>query len=333
MLIPAQAATQGGCFTYPQAWLVGWTYGLLASAVGRGQLHRVRKGVWIERSLWEELDRRGQHVVEVRADLLILRKGWHAERRSAAIALHLPLLGPPPPVPQLVTEHNCHATSPYRHVAALPPGHTAVRDGIPLTSLSRTAVDLAREESFLSAVVAADAVLGLGVRRELLEGVLASMDRWPGVVRAREVLAFADGLSESALESLSRVRCHERALPPPELQVEVYRGSKLIGRVDKLWRAQRVVGEDDGMGKFGETDDERQESFRTTYRRGLDLEDTGLVVARWDWEAAWSNDGVLVEERVRKAFAKAQQSTLDPDIRFVPTTVEDRLRRQNRLAG
>ena len=333
MIIPPEAATQGGCFRYRQAWAVGWTYDLLESAVRRGQLHRVRRGVWIERELWELLDDRGRHATTVRADLLTLPHGWHAARRSAAVVLDLPLIGALPAVPQLVCDKGSGAVSRHRQVAPLPAGHTGVLDGIATSSLARTTVDMGRTESFLSAVVVADAVLALGIRPELLHDTLAVMERWPGVGAARDALAFADGLSESALESLSRVRCHQRDLPPPELQVEVYLGEKFLGRVDKLWRAQKVVGEDDGMGKFGDTDDERQESFRTTYQRGLGIEDAGLVVARWDWDTAWRNGGEALEERLRKAFARAASNVLDPRLRFVPTTVQDRLHRQRRLVG
>jgi hypothetical protein len=332
VIIPAESATQGGCFTFPQAWAVGWTYKLLASAVRREQLHQVRRRVWIEKPLWDALDDRGQHLVKVRADLLVLPSGWYTARRSAAVAMELPLIGDLPTVPQLVSCKATHAANRHRKVAKVPAAHLVARDAVPLTSLSWTAMDLARKESFLSAVVVADAVLGLGVPRQSLMDVLDEMARWPGLERAREVAAFADGLSESALESLSRVRCLERGLPPPELQVEVWRGPKLLGRVDKLWRAQRVIGEDDGMAKFGDTAGERQESFKATYQRGLDLQDGGLELARWDWNAAWRDGGALVEERVRKAFLKAERSVLDPDIRFVSTTVEDRLRRNRRAS-
>lgn len=333
MLIPDDAATQGGCFTYRQAYAVGWTYDLLASAVQRDQLHRVRRGVWVERALWEAMDERTQHLTVVRADLLCSRPGWHAARRSAAVATGLPLIGALPTAAQLVADKPSGAFSRHRKVSPLPAGHTAVRDGIPVTTLSRTAVDLARYESFLSAVVVADAVLGLGVPLEDLHQALAAMTGWQGAPAAREVLDFADGLSESALESLSRVRVHQRGLPAPEPQVEIWLGDRMLGRADALWRAQQVVGEADGMAKLGTSDAERDRSLRELYRRGAALEDTGLVVARWDWDAAWKDQGRQLEDRVRKAFARAAHRPLDPRLRFVPTTVADRLRRQRRLVA
>lgn len=333
MLLPAESATQGGCFTYRQAQTVGWTYALLSSAVRRHQLHRVRAGVWIESPLWDALDERGRHLTAVRADLLVLPAGWHAGRRSAAVAMQLPLIGALPTVPQLVAEKAGRATSRHRKVSALPEGHTAVRDGIPITTLARTAIDIARVESFLSAVVVMDAVLGMGVDPARLADVLDQMDRWPGAAGARRALDFANGLSESALESLSRVRIHERRLPTPELQVDIFLGDRLLGRADKLWRAQQVVGEDDGMAKLGSTADGQRQTLKALYRRGTDIEDTGLVIARWDWDTAWRDGGRPLEDRVLKAFARAEGRPLDPRLRFVPTTVADRLHRERRWAS
>ncbi|MCU1602643.1 MAG: hypothetical protein JWO22_3352 [Frankiales bacterium] len=330
MLIPADAATQHGCFTYPQAWAVGWTYGLLASTVRRCQLHHVRRGVWIEQAIWEHLSARDQHVVAVHADLLVLRSGWYADQRSAGAVLDLPLIGAMPLKPQLITAHTLHSVSPFRRSASLPPRHVTTRDGIPVTTMARTVVGFAQEQPFLDAVLVADAFLGLGLPRQALLDLLHDLS---GSSAALEVIGFADGLSESALESLSRVRVHRHQLPPPELQVEVYRGNRLVARLDKLWREQRLAGEDDGMAKFGSTAAQVQTSLKQTYRRGLDIEDCGLALTRWDWNDAFQNGGAVVADRVRAGFLRGERTKLAPDVRFVPTTVEDRLRRESRLAG
>lgn len=60
------------------------------------------------------------------------------------------------------------------------------------------------------------------------------------------VVRFADGRSESPLESISRVAFHELGLPAPEPQVEVWLGDELLARVDFFWRHRKTVGEADG---------------------------------------------------------------------------------------
>ena len=106
--------------------------------------------------------------------------------------------------------------------------------------------DLARTESLRSGVVTADAALRSGLPREELVRVLDAHRGWPGVRRARTALAFADGRSESPLESLGRLTCLEEDLPVFEPQVEVWLDGELIARVDGLWREQLVVFEGDG---------------------------------------------------------------------------------------
>lgn len=178
--------------------------------------------------------------------------------------------------------------------------------------------EIAREEDFRNGVVIADAALRRGLPREELEQCLKLMPRWSGVSRARDVVAFADPLSESPLESISRCGCHALDLPAPELQVEVWYGAKLIGRVDKLWRDVNTIGEDDGFAKYGETELERTAAWRAQKRRTEWLEDVGFEVVHWGWEEAWRPAGVL-DTRLRRAFARGMSQSIDPLVRLVPT--------------
>jgi hypothetical protein len=187
-------------------------------------------------------------------------------------------------------------------------------------------MDIARHEPYRNAMVVADAVLGLGVDRGWLFRTLAAMERWPGVEQARRVAGFADGLAESPLESISRVAIHELGLPAPELQVEVYLGARLLGRVDTLWRQFNTVGEADGVQKYGEDEATRRARFRQEKVREEWFADVGLEVARWTWDEAWRPRGVL-DARLERAFTRGRRQPLDPRVRFVPTTVAERLRR------
>lgn len=133
------------------------------------------------------------------------------------------------------------------HNAALPPGDVTKRRGVPVTSVGRTVVDLARTVPFAEGVAVADSALRDNrTTRGELEAVLAQCPRWPGIQRARRVIAFADPLAESVLESISRAAFHELSLPRPELQVWVGDEDEIVGRVDFLWRQYRTIAEADG---------------------------------------------------------------------------------------
>jgi hypothetical protein len=108
----------------------------------------------------------------------------------------------------------------HLHIAALPPDHVTTREGIRLTSVARTVVDLARASSFRCGVVVADSALRSNqTSKAELQSVITDCARWPGI--SRLVVEFADGRSESVLESISRVAFRDQGLPAPELQVWV----------------------------------------------------------------------------------------------------------------
>ena len=118
--------------------------------------------------------------------------------------------------------------------------------GVPVTTVARTLVDLARHDR-RDAIMAGDAALrelqvDCGQLRSALDGAVG----WPGVRQAREVLGLLDPRAESPLESLTRLVLHDDGFPAPELQV--WLGAD---RVDMLFVAQRLVLEIDGRDKYG----------------------------------------------------------------------------------
>ncbi len=328
--MPVDAGKQLGCFTTAQALAAGWRGDQLATAVAVGGLRRLRRGVFTDAARYDELDVRDRHVLQVRADLLMLAPRWHAARRSAAVLWGLPLLGALPRTPQLVAVPNTatdRSWTRHRHLAELPAGQRRLTGGLALTSPARTAVDLARTESFRSAIVVADAVLALGTDMDELARVLDGMVRWPGAGQARRVLGFADGRAESPLESISRVAIRDLGLPAPELQVRVHLGPTFLGRVDNLWRVHNTVGEADGLGKYAldAPRAERERVLRAERVREQALRDAGLEVVRWTWDEVWRPNGAL-DVRLLRAFARGDRSELDPRVRFVPTPGPEGLR-------
>jgi hypothetical protein len=89
----------------------------------------------------------------------------------------------------------------------------------PVTSLVRTVLDLCRTIPFEQAVAAGDRVLRIGLVAAAVEEALALVEGWPGTRQARRAISFLDARSESAGESVSRVRIHESCLLLPSHSV------------------------------------------------------------------------------------------------------------------
>jgi len=250
MRTPPVAKDQYGLFSRHQAKEALSSEGSLDRALLAGTLTRLANGIYTAQNV---TDRREQHLSRARAEILAAPGDWHAARRTAAIVHGLPLLGFAPTAVQLTrdrTTTRVRSNSRHRHINALPQEERTLVDGLPVTTVARTVWDIARRESFRSAVVVTDAALRSGLDRAELVALTESHRGWPGVRRAKAVIAFADGRAESPLESLGRVTCREESLPLFEPQVEIWIDGERVARVDGLWRGRLVVFEGDGGVKF-----------------------------------------------------------------------------------
>ena len=186
------------------------------------------------------------------------------------------------------------------YLAGLPASHVAVVAGVPVTTVSRTVVDLARTMPFRSGVVVADSALHSGrASKPELGAVIAACERWPGVSRARQVAEFADRLSESPFESIARVAFRDGGLPPPELQVWVGDDAGQIGRVDFLWRRHGTVAEADGALKYADP-----ERARRQLRRDARLREAGFEVVHFTWAELMTAPEQVISS-IRAAFRRA----------------------------
>jgi Protein of unknown function (DUF559) len=155
-----------------------------------------------------------------------------------------------------------------------------MRNGLPVTSLARTVVDLARASPFRVGVVAADSALRTRqVSKAELDLCITHCAGWPGIQGARRVAAFADARSESVLESISRVTFHDHGLPPPDLQAWVGAEDEMIGRADFLWRAYRTIGEADGAIKYADPS-----RAIAQLERDARLRTAGFEVVHFTWQ-------------------------------------------------
>jgi hypothetical protein len=180
-------------------------------------------------------------------------------------------------------------------------------NGVRLTSLARTVIDLARSRPFDQAVSSGDRAMAIGLSRTRLDEALVRMKRWPYVRQARRVVAFLDGRSESAGESLSRVRIADDGLPAPELQRQIIDANgRPVGRVDFCWETHRTIGEFDGRIKYGRLLKPGESSENAVFAEKLRedaLRDNGWQVVRWLWSDLY-RPGVI-RDRLLRAFERA----------------------------
>lgn len=174
------------------------------------------------------------------------------------------------------------------HATPWHPDEVVKLDGLLVTSLARTAVDLARAGSFFQAVCALDGALGMGVPHAELTDVLARSHGRTGIRTALRAFAIADGDAESIGESLSRALMHSFGdLPMPRLQHQFHDASgTFVARTDFDW-AGIVAGEFDGYAKYirylrpGET---MADAYEREKKREQKLARLGVLVVRWCWD-------------------------------------------------
>jgi hypothetical protein len=237
------------------------------------------------------LDRRARHLLVVRATLAGLRTPAVVSHSSAAALHGLPLWGVPLNQVHVTRRPPARTDSDTRlrsHAARLPDEDVVHVGSIPVTSVARTVVDLARVLPFAPALVVTDAALrDPGLSRDDLRTVLEAAAGTRGTRAARRVVEAADGRSESVGESRSRAIMIQLGLPLPDLQIEVRRADGvLVGRSDFAWRAQRLLGEFDGRVKYGRLLRPGQEPGDAVFeekRREDALRAEGWGMVRWVW--------------------------------------------------
>jgi predicted transcriptional regulator of viral defense system len=272
-----------------------------------GKLVRLSVGTYATADLAELIPAlpTGRLLLSAAAAVAGLGPSAVVSHETAALLHGLSLLGPPPDVLTITRPPGVGSRSGKPgvriHCAGLPAEHVGGRLAVPVTTVSRTVIDLARVLEFRAGVVVADSALQqkLTSKKELA-AVIAACPRWRGVRTATRVVEFADGRAESPLESLARLAFHDCGLPPPELQVVVTAAGEFVGRVDFFWKQFRTVAEADGAAKY-------QDKSRASYefRRDARLQDAGLEVVHFTWKDITSDADAVVSS-IRRAFERAR---------------------------
>ncbi len=296
----------------------------IEQAVRDGRLVRIRHGVYLGSPSWPE-DPAEQHLLRASAEHLI-KPNAAVSHRSAARYWGLPLSREDwasEPVwltlPRSGTGRSERGPLLQQCVAELPNEHVITsEDGFDVTTLARTAVDVARGLPLPEALLVLDAamraqcsklVVRVG-RRELAnprlvaiarEPFMSAADSLPGMGGVRRVLGFANPLRESPIESLSYGQIVQAGLPLPTCQHEV-RTPYGAYFPDFFWEEEGVIGEFDGRLKYVDSGAVMREKECEQV-----LRDLGFRIVRWSGKEIHLSPKVVMA-RIERELASEGES-------------------------
>lgn len=209
--------------------------------------------------------------------------------KSAARILGIPVLGNDEPVTVALPEGGRPPTRRwptgvrYRR-AVLPDDQILEENGIRVTHVIRTAVDISRTHGLVEGIIAFDHVLRrYTVTHQWVAAAIDGLGRLRGLSTARRALALADARAESPLESWARAQILVADLPEVtgvEIQVQVLGGRY---RVDIRVNGDLVI-ETDGEVKYdGSTGIAPEEQMKRDRVRDRALTNAGIPRMHVTW--------------------------------------------------
>jgi hypothetical protein len=230
------AATQHGVVAAWQLTIRGFDRFAIARRVRAGRLHAIHRGVYAVGHT--KLTPQGFRMAAVLAG----GPGAALSHRPAGAEWGIRRWGG---LPSVTTPKWRRSTKRIKfHCNSLPPDEITVLDGIPITTVSRTLLDLATvldEHDLLTA-------LGEAEKQELgdplsLPDLLVRHRGERGTARLRGALEKVGyGVPIKALEEAFARFVAERRLPPPELNAHLRVGDRFVSP-DCLWRERRLIVE------------------------------------------------------------------------------------------
>ncbi len=269
-----------------------------------GTVTRLRRGVYASAELWEGLDDHRRYLMRMRAAVDTRTGDAVFGFESAAAVWGLPIIGRWPEAVHVFPTDGRRRTSRNGvvwHTSALAEQDIVELDGVLVTSLLRTLLDLARTASFISAVTTLDAGLRRGAGasgsmadaervRDELNDRLAECGSGRGTSRARRAIDFASPLPDSPGESASRVTMHLCGFPAPVLQFPLVDRNGTVWHADFAWPRFRLLGEFDGHVKYTRGAFTHGKSMNEVVWAEKQREDLmrgqGYGMARWLWKDA-----------------------------------------------
>lgn len=217
---------------------------------------RVRRGAYCLREIWETLTPEHRHILAIRATIRQVRGPFLVAGGSAAAIHGLPYASRDlQDVTLLVPYAGGGSSEPRvrRTSLAFASAEPWAVEGIPVTTLARTVVDLARTLEFGRAVAVADRAQWRKADVRLTRDALFTeleRARFPRGARAAErVVRFSTHLSDSVGESEARSAIHRLGFEVPVLQQRWHDAEGQM-ESDFYWESVDTVGEFDGKVKY-----------------------------------------------------------------------------------
>lgn len=291
---------------------------MIRTQVATGRLRRLRRGVFVASEVWPD-DPAGQHLMLAHA-VQVANPDAVLSHESAAVVWGLPTPGfhpwwegPPTLTVPAAAGHRSRDTDATMRSRILDPAHVA-RDleGYAVTTLARTAVDLAAGRPLPDALVILD-----HASRQLVASMVSSprtstfaQPRLAAASRALlidaagrplrpllDAVAKADPIRESPCESLTAGHLYESGLPMPICQAPV-RVGRTTYYPDFLWPDVMLIVECDGAVKYSDRRDLLDEKVREDALRELGYRFIRVLARDIMLRPEW------VIERIRRALER-----------------------------
>lgn len=270
----------GGGATTQQLHGWGLSTGKIERLVRDGHLVRVVRGCYrlpstADDDYWAML--RSDHLKSLAAQLTVEAV---AGLRTAGMVWGLPV-SDIPARPEVIRPPRSHRPRGLRTVCTeLAADHVVFVNGLAVTTLERTAVDVAVDIPIPQALVTLDAALARGAQRDLMLEILRGRGPVAGVAKARQAIEWADQFAESAVESRGRGELLIRGVPRPECNLTfTFQGEEF--RPDDYWPGLGLIGEADGRGKYGKQSWVEDPLWAERIRQQWFEDELGIEVFRW----------------------------------------------------